>query len=114
MMLLNLQSSRQILKIGGDYMEWTDSRRKRSWMIRCSICRRLIGYDVNNVKEKDCILDFASETGVYDNERHLSDVLDRHKERHDHLTEVDNLYTEEFFRKSRIIVNAKTNKDIRS
>ena len=83
-------------------MEWTDVRRKRNWIIRCSICHRFLGYDTANIKNKDCVLEFASENGIYDNERHFSDVLDRHKERHDHLKEADEFYTEEFFRKSRI------------
>jgi len=93
---------------------WNDYRRKRNWIIRCSVCHRLIGFDMANVKLKDCVLDFANDDGIYDNMRHMNDIQHRHYDRHSHLNEVDDLYPDEFFRKSRILVNYETNKRTRS
>ena len=93
---------------------WSDDRRKRHWIVKCSVCHRLIGFDMATVKYKDCVLDFASDDGIYVNQRHMSDIQNRHHERHSHLKEADDLYPEEFFRQSRIMVNYETNKKTRS
>ena len=103
MIVLNLQSSRQILKIGGDYMEWTDIRRKRHWIIKCSVCHRLIGFDMASVERKDCCLDFVRVTD-WKLPRTIYDMQWWHKDRHDHLPEISKQFTDNFYRDSRIVI----------
>lgn len=83
---------------------WTDSRRKRNWIIKCSVCHRLLGFDLADVNNKDCGLEFVRETDWEDKDRSLYDIQWWHKERHDHLPEVSKQFTDDFYRDSRIII----------